>query len=104
MHRYDPEQSNNGTRADVDAEVLERARKAARSKRAFYRHAGIWAIVSAFLFLLDLFSGPGWWFYWPVLGWGIAIAFHAGSVYFGDGFLQRPEDREVERMTRRRSD
>lgn len=64
MHRYDPEQSNNGTRADVDAEVLERARKVARSK----------------------------------------IAFHAGSVYFGDGFLQRLEDREVERMTRRRSD
>lgn len=104
MHRYDPERGNEGTGADVDAEVLERARKVARSKIAFYKHAGIWAIVSAFLFLLDLFSGNGWWFFWPVLGWGIAIAFHAGSVYFGEGFQQRLEDREVERMTRRRSE
>ena len=110
MHRYDPDHRNDTERvgddakAEVDAEVLERARKAARSKIAFYKHAGAWVVVSAFIFVLDLFEGSGWWFFWPVLGWGIAVAFHAGSVYLGDGFQQRLEDREVERMTRRRMD
>ena len=110
MHRYDPDNRNaterggDGAKADVDAEVLAQARRVARSKIAFYKHAVAWAIVSAFLFLLDLFSGSGWWFFWPVLGWGIAVVFHASSVYLGDGFQKRLEDREVERMTRRRTD
>ena len=110
MHRYDHEHRNDservgdGANTEVDAEVLASARKAARSKIAFYKHAGAWVIVSAFMFLLDLFTGPGWWFFWPVLGWGVAVAFHASSVYIGAGFQQRLEDREVERMTRRRMD
>lgn len=101
MSRYDPD---NAASAVVDEEVLERARKEARSKIGFYKHAGSWAIVSAFIFFVDLLTGSGWWFFWPVLGWGIAVAFHAGSVYFGDGYQRKLEEREVERILRRRSD
>lgn len=91
-----------GSTAEVDAEVLERARRSAKSKVGFYRHAGIWATVSVAMVFVDVLSGPGWWFFWPVLGWGIAVAFHAGSIFLGDGFQQKLEDREVERMMKRR--
>lgn len=101
MSRYDPD---NAAPAVVDEEVLERARKLAKARVAFYKHAGAWAIVSLFLLLVDMFSGSGWWFYWPVLGWGVAIAFHAGSVYFDGGYQKRLEEREVERIMRRKSD
>ena len=100
MNRF--EDADSGSNAEVDEELLERARRAAKTKMGFYRHAGTWALVSLAIIFVDVLSGPGWWFFWPVLGWGIAVAFHAGSVFFGDGFQQRLEDREVERMMRRR--
>jgi hypothetical protein len=36
----------------------------------------------AFFFLINLFTSPGrWWFFWPVLGWGIFVVFHAFGTY-----------------------
>lgn len=100
MNRFGADGSGRG--GDVDAELMEQARRAAKQKVGFYKHAGIWAVVSVAIIVMDVFTGPGWWFFWPVLGWGIAVAFHAGSIFFGDGFQQKLEDREVERMMRRR--
>jgi hypothetical protein len=43
----------------------------------FYRHFAVYLAMGAFFFFLNLFTAPGsWWFYWPMLGWGIGLFFH----------------------------
>jgi len=33
------------------------------------------------LFAIDWLTGGGWWFYWPMLGWGVGLAIHGMSVF-----------------------
>jgi hypothetical protein len=36
----------------------------------------------AFFLIINLVTNPGkWWFYWPVMGWGIFVLFHAFGTY-----------------------
>jgi hypothetical protein len=45
-------------------------------------------IVNLGLFLLNFFTSPGsHWFYWVTLGWGIALAIHAYSMFIGSRVL-----------------
>jgi len=36
---------------------------------------------------IDLLTGGGWWFYWPLLGWGVGTAAHGFAVFGIGGFL-----------------
>ena len=73
---------------------FEWARKQAREEREFLSHLGTYAAVIAGLFLIDLLTGGDWWFFWPALGWGIAVLIHGIQVYSG-GFMG--PDREARR-------
>lgn len=65
----------------------QRAKARVEALRGFYIHLTVYVIVNLFLFLLNIFTSPdALWFYWPLLGWGIAIVLHAVSV-FGIGRL-----------------
>lgn len=65
----------------------QRAKERVKALRGFYIHLTAYVVVNLFLFLLDIFVSPdNLWFYWPLLGWGIAIVLHAVSV-FGFGRL-----------------
>jgi hypothetical protein len=64
--------------APADAEY-ERARERAKALQGLYIHLLVFAVVNAGLFLFNWATrGPdgAWWFYWPLLGWGIAVAIH----------------------------
>jgi hypothetical protein len=43
-------------------------------------HAVLYVIVNLLLLWLDLRSSGDLWFYWPLLGWGIGLAWHAWVV------------------------
>ena len=73
----------------------ERARARVKALKGFYTHATIYVIVNIFLFLIDLLTGGGWWFYWPLLGWGIGLGVHALNVFGFSGRLGRAEDQGV---------
>jgi hypothetical protein len=75
---------------------LEEARKKwlRRERSAFNPHLWSYIIVITALFLIDIFSPGGWWFQWPMLGWGIGLAFHFRSAYF-------PQERKIERGAQR---
>jgi hypothetical protein len=65
----------------------QRAKKRVEALRGFYVHLGVYVLVNLFLFLLNIITSPdNLWFYWPLLGWGIAIVVQAFSV-FGPGRL-----------------
>ena len=61
------------------AEVEEFAKL---QRRSFYSHLASYLIVNGFLFALDIFKdGRLSWAMYPLLGWGIGIAFHALSTF-----------------------
>jgi protein-S-isoprenylcysteine O-methyltransferase Ste14 len=49
--------------------------------KGFYVHALTFLAVNSFLFLLDALVPGGWWFYWPLLIWGIGLLFHALCLF-----------------------
>ena len=68
-----------------------RARERVAALRGFYTHLAFFILVNAGLLAINLLASPGtWWFYWPLLGWGIGLGAHAISV-FGRGALLGPK-------------
>ena len=90
-------------RAAMD-EALGEARRHVRRKRIFYSVLGIWLALSLMWFLIDLADdSSSYWFYWPMLGTGIAVAI-IGIVLLGVGGLFGAdwEQREIDKYLRRR--
>lgn len=73
----------------------EEAKKRVTELKEFYHHIVVYLIVNAILFFINIMTSPGYlWFLWPLLGWGIGIAFHALSV-FGDFWGRSWEERKI---------
>ncbi len=68
-------------------EKYEKAKKRVEEIKGFYTHAIVYVVVNIGLFLLNLFTNPGgWWFYWALFGWGIGLFFHAMGVFVFNRF------------------
>ena len=60
----------------------QRAAKRVKELKEFYGNLTSFCLVIPFLAALNLLTAPGyWWFLWPMLGWGIGIAFHAVNTF-----------------------
>lgn len=83
-----------------DAELRRLAIRRADMKLAFRSHLMAYVLVNAGLFAINMLTSPGeWWFYWPMLGWGIGLAAHAATVYFnGEGMRDRLIEEELEKL------
>lgn len=83
-----------------DQERYERARKRVEAIKGFYIHLLIYLFVNAGLLLINVLTSPGsWWFYWPLLGWGIGLAVHAIGVFgVGNWFSKEWEEREIRKI------
>ena len=92
-------------RADSQSEARERALHRARELRSFYSHASVFALVNIALFVVDLLTGDSWWFYWALLGWGVALGIQALTVFgqFGP-FSPDWEERKTEEILQRQRD
>ena len=76
---------------------FERAKETwlARKKSAFFKHLRAYCIVNGFLFLINILTNPGYlWVVWPILGWGISLAFGVSETFF-------PSEHKVERGAQR---
>jgi 2TM domain-containing protein len=90
-------------RGDLRFEALQRLRK----RRDFRTHLTAYVLVNFLLISVWLVVGitAGAWFPWPIfplLGWGIGLAFHARAVYespIDEAAIQE----EMARMRERRS-
>lgn len=82
--------------ADAD-QALALAR--VRSIRKFYLHLAHYALVIAFLALVNLFTSPrDLWVGWVALAWGLAIALRALRVFGKSAFLDSNwEKRQIEK-------
>ena len=71
---------------DNDRKYL-RAKRTVRSIKAFYLHLLVFALVMTLLFVINVVTRGSWWVIWPFIGWGIAVAAHAASVFGLVGWL-----------------
>lgn len=69
---------------ETDGE-MEAAREQWRKRRkdGFFGHLRAYLIVNGVLLLMNLITSPGYmWVVWPVLGWGIGLAFNASEAFW----------------------
>lgn len=77
----------------------EWARERVEELKGFYTHLVIFIVINLFLFLLNWFSGGTWWFYWPLLGWGIGLVVHGLNTFVGSGSMTRNwEERKIREL------
>jgi hypothetical protein len=81
-------------------EKYEKAKKRVEEIKGFYTHLAVYVCVNAVLVLINLVTNPeSLWFYWPLMGWGIGVFFHAMSVFVFSRFPGRQwEDRKIKEI------
>jgi hypothetical protein len=92
---------------ELDGPGGQRARDEAqrwvRRKRILYTILGIYFVLSLMWFLIDMADGTeSLWFYWPMLGTGVAVAVVAVVMFgigglFGTGWERRQVERYLDR-------
>ncbi|KQR95219.1 histidine kinase [Chryseobacterium sp. Leaf180] len=78
------DEKKNITTAKVETqdESYERARQRVKEIKSFYGNLISYCIVIPFLIIINLITSPNrYWFYWPMLGWGIGVISHGISVF-----------------------
>jgi hypothetical protein len=77
-----------------------RARKHVTEVKEFYYSLISYVFVIPFLIFINYRTYWGFqWFWFPMLGWGMGLAFHAYKVYVNDGVLGRSwERRKIEQF------
>jgi uncharacterized membrane protein len=69
-----------------------------KNKQAFRQHVVAYVVVNAFLVAIWAVSGGGYfWPVWVLLGWGVALVFHAWSAYGQRGITEADIQREMGR-------
>jgi hypothetical protein len=84
----------------------ERTRARVQAIKGFYIHVSAFVVVNIALFVINALTGGlaggEWWFYWPLIGWGIGLGAHALGVFGfsgGGGPLgQDWEERKIREM------
>lgn len=61
---------------EVDAIAEARQKR----KQRFQASMMTFVIVNIFLFAIDMLTGGGWWFYWPLLSWGMLMALQGAKL------------------------
>ena len=84
--------------------ALERARQYVKDVRDFYYHLMTYVLVGTMLVVLDVRAGGEGavlgldWAYWVIIFWGLGVAGHAVSAFFGEYRVHklylRQQDRE----------
>jgi 2TM domain len=70
--------------------------------KGFYGHLTVYVVVMTLLFIINALSQGPWWFYWPLLGWGIGLALHALGVFGLDRFLGPEwEEKKIDEIMKR---
>ena len=85
----------------TETDLREQALRSLKKKRDFRSHVVVYVLVNALLIAIWAVTGAG--FFWPVfplLGWGIAVAFNAWDVYGRRPISEEEIRREQERLRR----
>ena len=63
-------------------DTYQTAKKRIEAKIALRNHVFMYLFVNILLVIINLFGSPDYfWAKWPIMGWGIALLFHAINVF-----------------------
>ena len=80
-----------------EQQKYEQAKQRVKELKSFYAHLAAYVGVMVVLFFVDYSDRGGtWWFYWPLMGWGIAVAIHAFET-----FNTRWEKKKIRQLMKR---
>jgi fatty acid desaturase len=83
---------------DQEQQRYERAHARVQAIKGFYIHATAFAVVNIALLAINVLVGGVWWFYWPLIGWGIGLGLHAFGVFGFGGRGPWGQDWEQRKM------
>ncbi|MCX6062993.1 MAG: 2TM domain-containing protein [Caldiserica bacterium] len=91
----------------TELEEYQKARDRVQELKGFYAHVAMYLLANVALAVLNLATlkkNDGIvWFIWPLIGWGIALAVHAISVFGIGRFLGKDwERRQIQKELDRR--
>lgn len=73
-----------------------KAHKRVKELKEFYGNLASYCLVIPFLIFINLYTYPKFlWFFFPMLGWGIGLAFHAFSVF---GYGKSWEEKKIKEI------
>ncbi len=79
-----------------------RAKRRLDKEKEFYRHLFCYVVINLILILINYWTF--WevkWFFFPAVGWGVGLAFHAASVFLVNGFFGAQwEERKIRQYMR----
>jgi hypothetical protein len=81
-------------------QARELAEERTRRFRRFVSSFFTYAIVGALLYFIDKRTSGGTWFFWPLMGFGIVLAFQLRAVFFPHEGLERRRRQEQKRVRR----
>jgi hypothetical protein len=88
--------------AAAEEDPIRRAKQRAEMIQGLYIHLLVYLVINAGLFVVNLLTkgdDGGWWFYWPVAIWAIALVIHALVTYvpvFSPDWAERRAARMLE--------
>ena len=90
----------------MQEDTIKKAKQRVKAKKEFYEHLSTYIVMGVFFFVLNAITAPGrWWFFWPILGWGIGVFFHYLNVFgipglgqFGHDWEREALKKEIERL------
>lgn len=92
-----PSASQDTASQDV---AFKRARERAQALQGLYIHLLVYGVINTGLFLTNWVTRGAegrWWFYWPLLLWGVGLAIHVMTIV-APIFSPDWADRRAERM------
>jgi hypothetical protein len=66
-------------------QLYKRAHERVEALKGFYIHAAIFVLVNLGLFTINALTAGNWWFYWPLIGWSVALGINALVVFVFGG-------------------
>lgn len=83
---------------DYDKDNYNRAKKRLKDVKEFYSHLIVYVVINLMLFIINLVFTRGiWWFWFPLIFWGIGLLFHfLGIFVFGNKvFGKKWEEKKI---------
>lgn len=86
------------------------AKQRVEEKKKFYRHLSSYVVMGVFFYMINYLgnvnSGSNrLWFYWPMLGWGVGLAFHYVNIFGIPGLVEEMspewEEKQIQAELRR---
>lgn len=85
----------------------QRVHERVQALKGFYIHASVFVLVNLGLFVINALTPGIWWFYWPLVGWGVGLTVHALVVFvfggagpWGEGWEERKTREMMDRERR----